>query len=86
MVASIRRNSLELRSKYLALLIWSSVIGIMDWIATLGSPAEVNADMFRPTLDRAWPVYDATQFHDLLRAIDDADREYRDGRERPMVH
>ena len=79
-------NSLESRPKCLALLIQSSVIRIMDWIATSGLLAQANADMFRPALDRAWPLDDAPHFVELLRAIDQAERELRGERDPPTVH
>lgn len=70
----------------MALLIYSSVIGIVDGTATVGQPVQADADRFRPTLDRAWPVDDVPYFHELLRTIDDADREFRGERDRPMVY
>jgi len=36
-----------------------------------------------PALDSAWPVQEVPSFGDLLRAIDDADRELRSDSDKP---
>ena len=59
--------------------------GTMDWIAPAGRLHRADAGMFRPSLDRAWPVDGSPQFHNLLRAIDDADRDFRAGRNASTV-
>lgn len=44
-------------------------------IVAVGLLTQRELNILGPTFDRAWPVEDAPQFEELLRAIDEADRE-----------
>jgi len=44
-------------------------------IVAVGLLTQRELNILGPTFDRAWPVEDAPQFEELLRAIDKADRE-----------
>ena len=46
-----------------------------DRIVAVGLLTRHDLDALGPTIDRAWPVEDAPIFSELLRAIDQADRE-----------
>lgn len=46
-------------------------------IIAVGLLTRRDVRLLGPTFDRLWPVEDASQFEDLLRAIDDADRNRR---------
>jgi len=46
-----------------------------DRIVAVGLLTRHDLDSLGPTFDRAWPVEDAPIFSELLRAIDQADRE-----------
>ena len=46
-----------------------------DRIVAVGLLTERDLTLLGPTFDRAWPVEDAPMFSELLRAIDEADRE-----------
>ena len=43
-------------------------------IIAVGLLTRRDVRLLGPTFDRLWPVEDAPDFDDLLRAIDDADR------------
>lgn len=49
-----------------------------DRIIAVGLLTQRDVSLLGPTFDRLWPVEDAPDFDDLLRAIDDADRKQRD--------
>lgn len=52
-------------------------------IVAVGLLTQRDVDLLGPTFQRLWPVEKAPCFADLLRAIDEADRELsRDRRER----
>jgi len=44
-------------------------------IVAVGLLTQRELNILGPTFDRAWPIEDAPQFDELLRAIDEADRE-----------
>ena len=44
-------------------------------IVAVGLLTQRELNILGPTFDRAWPVEDGPQFEELLRAIDEADRE-----------
>jgi hypothetical protein len=46
-------------------------------IIAVGLLTQRDLEILGPTFSRAWPVEEAPQFADLLRAIDNADEELR---------
>ena len=44
-------------------------------IVAIGLLTKRDLMLLGPTFDRAWPVDEAPEFNDLIRAIDDADRK-----------
>ena len=44
-------------------------------IVAVGLLTNRDLKVLGPTFDRIWPVEDAPHFHELLRAIDDADKK-----------
>ena len=44
-------------------------------IVAVGLLTRHDLSALGPAFDRAWPVEEAPSFHELLRAIDEADRE-----------
>ena len=46
-----------------------------DRIVAVGLLTERDVKILGPAFDRIWPVEDAPSFTELLRAIDDADRD-----------
>jgi hypothetical protein len=57
-----------------------------DRIVAVGLLTQSNLDTLGPAFTHAWPVDDAPHFHELLRAIDEADRELRGDRDLSSVH
>ncbi|MEA3080169.1 MAG: hypothetical protein QOF05_1577 [Sphingomonadales bacterium] len=51
-------------------------------IVAIGLLTRSDLSLLGPTFDRAWPVENAPHFDDLLRAIDEADRGFKEGRAR----
>jgi hypothetical protein len=51
-----------------------------DRIVAVGLLTRHDLDTLGPSFDRAWPVEDAPMFSELLRAIDQADRDLGDSR------
>ena len=49
-----------------------------DRIVAVGLLTRRDLDLLGPTFERAWPVEDAPAFTELLRAIDEADRELQE--------
>jgi len=49
-------------------------------IIAVGLLTRRDLDLLGPTFSRAWPVEDVPQFGDLLRAIDRADEQLREGK------
>jgi hypothetical protein len=47
-----------------------------DRIVAVGLLTQRDLDLLGPTFERLWPVEDAPNFSDLLRAIDEADRKF----------
>lgn len=50
-------------------------------IVAVGLLTQRELNLLGPTFDRVWPVEDAPEFDELLRAIDDADEDLRRMRE-----
>ena len=48
-----------------------------DRIVAIGLLTERDLTVLGPTFERTWPVEEAPDFNQLLRAIDEADRELR---------
>jgi len=48
-----------------------------DKIVAVGLLTRRDLEVLGPTFDRIWPVEEAPHFTELLRAIDDADRDLR---------
>ncbi len=48
---------------------------MQDRIVAVGLLTQRELNLLGPTFERAWPVEDAPSFNELLRAIDDADRQ-----------
>ena len=55
----------------------------MAWegIVAVGLLTQRELDRLGPSFTRAWPVDETPHFHELLEAIDKADRELRRARE-----
>jgi len=55
-----------------------------DRIVAIGLLTKQDLSLLGPTFNRTWPVEEAPMFNELLRAIDEADRELRaaDGADR----
>ncbi len=50
---------------------------MQDRIVAVGLLTRRDLDVLGPTFDRIWPVEEAPHFDELLRAIDDADRDLK---------
>ncbi|HEY6661943.1 MAG TPA: hypothetical protein VIZ66_03370 [Sphingomicrobium sp.] len=48
-----------------------------DRIVAVGLLTRHDLSLLGPTFDRVWPVEEAPAFNELLRAIDEADRQLR---------
>ena len=46
-----------------------------DRIVAVGLLTQQDLSLLGPTFTRLWPVEDAPEFDDLVRAIDDADQQ-----------
>jgi len=55
---------------------------VQDRIVAVGLLTQRELNLLGPTFERAWPVENAPSFDELLRAIDDADRQLQSRRER----
>ena len=55
-------------------------------IVAVGLLTRRDLEVLGPTFDRIWPVEEAPQFKELLRAIDNADRvlQHHDQADRPI--
>jgi hypothetical protein len=51
-----------------------------DRIVAVGLLTQSELTLLGPTFTRVWPVEEAPMFNQLLRAIDEADREFERGR------
>ena len=47
-------------------------------IVAVGLLTKQDLNLLGPTFDRTWPVEEAPAFHELLRAIDEADRRLQE--------
>jgi hypothetical protein len=47
-------------------------------IVAVGLLTQRDLNLLGPTFERAWPVEDAPAFNELLRAIDEADRQLQE--------
>ena len=52
-------------------------------IVAVGLLTRRELQLLGPTFDRIWPVEEAPHFHELLRAIDEADRGLQQSAARP---
>jgi hypothetical protein len=52
-------------------------------IVAVGLLTRRELQLLGPTFDRIWPVEEAPHFHELLRAIDEADRALQRSAKRP---
>ena len=50
---------------------------MQERIVAVGLLTRRDLDVLGPTFDRIWPVEEAPHFSELLRAIDDADRDLK---------
>ncbi|HEX6784233.1 MAG TPA: hypothetical protein VF098_06220 [Sphingomicrobium sp.] len=50
---------------------------MQERIVAVGLLTKRDLTLLGPTFDRAWPVEDAPAFSELLRAIDEADRQLK---------
>ena len=48
---------------------------MQERIVAVGLLTQRELNILGPTFDRAWPIEEAPQFDELLRAIDEAERE-----------
>ena len=53
-----------------------------DKIVAIGLLTRRDLDVLGPAFDRIWPVEDAPDFEELLRAIDEADLKLKTPRQR----
>jgi hypothetical protein len=51
-------------------------------IVAIGLLTKRDLSLLGPAFDRVWPVENAPRFDDLLRAIDEADRGFKERRGR----
>lgn len=54
-----------------------------DRIVAVGLLTRREVQLLGPTFDRIWPVEEAPHFHELLQAIDEADRALQKPAKRP---
>ena len=54
-------------------------------IVAVGLLTQRDLTLLGPTFGRIWPVEEAPSFSQLLRAIDEADRELQQSRPRPTA-
>jgi len=55
---------------------------VFHGIVAVGLLTRHDLDVLGPTFDREWPVEEAPCFSELLRAIDEVDRDTHNERER----
>jgi hypothetical protein len=51
---------------------------VSERIVAIALLTERDLSLLGPTFDRAWPVEETPSFNELLRAIDEADRDLRE--------
>jgi hypothetical protein len=57
-----------------------------DRIVAVGLLTQSDLSLLGPTFNRTWPVEEAPMFSELLRAIDEADRQLRGADESERNH
>jgi hypothetical protein len=57
---------------------------MQERIVAVGLLTRQDLNLLGPTFDRVWPVERAPSFSELLRAIDEADRELQQAAQRPV--
>ena len=67
-----RSGALGASNKYLTELFLPA-----DRIVAVGLLTQRDVNLLGPTFERLWPVEEAPGFSALLRAVDDADREFK---------
>jgi hypothetical protein len=55
---------------------------VPERIVAVGLLTQQDLTLLGPTFERAWPVEDVSQFDDLLRAIDEAERRLEEAERR----
>ena len=55
----------------------------MERIVAVGLLTRREVQLLGPTFDRVWPVEEAPHFHELLRAIDEADQRLQQESRKP---
>jgi hypothetical protein len=55
---------------------------MQERIVAVGLLTQRDLNLLGPTFQRVWPVEEAPSFHELLRAIDQADRQLQQGQRR----
>lgn len=61
----------------------SHMSAMPERIIAVGLLTRTDLNQLGPTFDRVWPVEEAPHFHELLRAIDEADRRLQQESRRP---
>ena len=59
---------------------------MQERIVAIGLLTERDLGLLGPTFDRVWPVQEAPNFSELLRAIDKADRQLSNAQREPRGH
>lgn len=54
-------------------------------IVAVGLLTQTDLSLLGPAFDRAWPVEEAPSFHELLRAIDEADKRLQEESANPSA-
>jgi hypothetical protein len=57
-----------------------------DRIVAVGLLTQQDLTLLGPTFNRTWPVEEAPMFSELLRAIDEADRQLRSAEDADRAH
>ncbi len=57
---------------------------MQERIVAVGLLTQHDLAVLGPTFDRVWPVEEAPNFAELLRAIDEADRALKERKARPQ--
>jgi len=52
---------------------------VSERIVAVGLLTKRDLSLLGPTFDRVWPIEETPTFTELLRAIDEADRDLREG-------
>ncbi|MES2120475.1 MAG: hypothetical protein V4513_07865 [Pseudomonadota bacterium] len=59
---------------------------MQERIVAVGLLTKRDLGLLGSTFDRTWPVEEAPNFSELLRAIDEADRQLSNARQEPRGH